>query len=86
MPKLFSLMQIVRQNKDGEESIPAKKVFDATVAEAKDFDRIKAARPATKAEIEAAAEAQAIADGIAGGEPVKVPATPASGAKSDPNG
>lgn len=63
MAKLFSKTKILR----GEEVIPARTVFDATPAEAKQFDTFAAARPATADEIKAHAEAQAKADGSAFG-------------------
>ncbi|AMY70910.1 hypothetical protein [Frigidibacter mobilis] len=61
MAKLFSKNKILR----GEEVIPARTVFDATPSEAKQFDALKSARPATADEIKAHAAAQAKADGKA---------------------
>ena len=66
MVKLYSKMKIIRHTKDGvEEVIPKRTVFDGTPAEAKQFDALKSARPATADEIKAHAEAQALADGSA---------------------
>lgn len=62
MAKLFSKMKIIMP---GDVVIPARTVFDATPSEAKQFDALKSARPATAAEIKAHAEAQAKADGSA---------------------
>ncbi|AUM72920.1 hypothetical protein [Paracoccus jeotgali] len=59
MAKLFSKTKIIR----GEEVIPARTVFEATPSEAKQFDALKSARPATADEVKAHAEAQAKADG-----------------------
>jgi hypothetical protein len=61
MAKLFAKQKILR----GEEVIPARSVFDATPVEARQFDALKAARPATAEEVKAHAEAQAKADGVA---------------------
>lgn len=63
-------------------------VFDCTPAQAKQFDALKSARPATAEEIAFAAQAQAVADGTAFAEP-ELPletAKPASGAPGDPQG
>ena len=63
-------------------------VFDCTPAQAKQFDALKSARPATAEEIAAAAQAQAVADGSAFAEP-ELPldtVKPASGAPGDPQG
>lgn len=68
MAKLFALNKIIlpATDKDGKEQLIDKgRVFDATPAQAKQFDAIKAARPATDAEIAADKEAKAIADGTA---------------------
>lgn len=62
MAKLFSKMKIIMP---GDVVIPARTVFDATPSEARQFDALKSARPATAAEIKAHAEAQAKADGSA---------------------
>lgn len=51
MPKMFSRHTI--QMPDGAE-IPPRTVFDATPEQAKQFDHLNAARPATEAEIKAA--------------------------------
>ena len=61
-------------------------VFACTPAQAKQFDALKAARPATPEEIEAADKAAALADGSAFGEPELPLSKPASGAPGDPNG
>ena len=63
MVKLYSKTKILR----GEEVIPARTVFDATPSEARQFDALKSARPATAEEIKAHAEAQAKANGSAYG-------------------
>lgn len=63
MAKLFSKTKIIR----GEEVIPKKTVFDATPSEAKQYDMLKAARPANADEVKAHAEAQAKANGTAFG-------------------
>lgn len=97
MAKLFALTQIILPD---DVVVPRHTVFDATPAQAKQFDALKAARHATKEEIDAAKEAAAIADGTAflenaetadrpavDAQPVKgaVDATmPDSGAPSDP--
>lgn len=68
MAKLFSFSKIILppDDKHPEERLILKgKVFDATPEQAKQFDAIKAARPATKEEIEAAKEEEAIANGTA---------------------
>lgn len=61
MAKLFSKMKIVR----GEEVIPKQTVFDATPSEAKQYDALKSARPATADEVKAHAQAEAKATGKA---------------------
>ena len=61
MAKLYAKTKIIR----GEEIIPVRSVFEATPTEAKQFDALKSARPATSDEIKAHAEAQAKADGKA---------------------
>lgn len=62
MPKLYSLTQIILAE---DKVIERNTVFDATVAQAKQFDKLKAARPATEQEIKAAEKAAAEADGTA---------------------
>lgn len=62
MPKLFSLNKIVMPDNT---VIPRRSVFDATVEQAKQFDKLGAARPATEDEIKAAKDAAAEADGTA---------------------
>ena len=62
MPKLFALTQIILAD---DKVVARNSVFDATVAQAKQFDALKAARPATEAEIKAAEKAAAEADGTA---------------------
>lgn len=84
MPKLFSNMKIIRVKDGVEEIIPARTVFQATVAEAKQFDALGSARPATAEEINAADQAQALADGMLfQPDPVAEP-MPDSGAAGDP--
>ena len=92
MAKLFSLMKIIRHDKDGnEEIIPKRSVFDATSAEAKQFDALKSARPATAEEIAADKEQRDMDQGIAFQNPapsdavLNAPAElPDSGAVGDP--
>ena len=62
MPKLYSLNKIVMPDNT---VIPRRSVFDATVEQAKQFDKLGAARPATEDEIKAAKDAAAEADGTA---------------------
>ena len=54
MPKLFALNKIIMPD---ETVVERRTVFDATVEQAKQFDKLKAARSATEAEIKAAKEA-----------------------------
>ncbi len=62
MAKMFAKTQILMP----EGVIVAKgSVFDATPAQAKQFDKLKAARAATEAEIAAAAAAEAAKNGQA---------------------
>lgn len=90
MAKMFSLTKILRQDSKGaEELIDKGKVFNATPDFAKQMDAIKAARPATAEEIEAAKEAEALADGSAFVAPTTSDiaaraSMPASGADGDP--
>ena len=88
MPKLYALSRIILED---DKVVPRHTVFDATVAQAKQFDTLKAARPATEDEINAAKEAAAIANGsafIEGPSPNDpAPTTamkPDSGAPGDP--
>lgn len=88
MAKLYALHQIILED---DKVVPRHTVFDATPAQAKQFDALKAARPATAEEINAAKEAAAIADGSAFAEgpspndPAPVESVkPASGAPGDP--
>ena len=83
MAKLYAFHQIVLPD---ETVVPPKTVFDATPTQAKQFDKLGAARPATEAEILAAAEKKAAEDGVSFDEP-QLPlaeAKPASGAPGDP--
>lgn len=96
MPKLFAKMKIIRVNKEVEEVIEPRTVFDATVAEAKQFDALpnKPARPATADEIKAHDERVALDNGEtfqapAPSDPVLADPEPAapmpdSGASGDP--
>lgn len=62
MAKLYALTQVLL----GEDKlVPRHTVFDATPAQAKQLDALKAARPATAEEIALAKEAAAIEDGTA---------------------
>lgn len=61
MAKLFSKSQIIMP---GDVTVPAKAVFEATPAQAKQFDKLGAARAATAAEIKAASEAEAAKNGV----------------------
>ncbi|RDW14101.1 hypothetical protein [Paracoccus thiocyanatus] len=62
MAKLFSKTRILMP--DGSEIAP-RTVFAATPQQARQFDHLDAARAATAAEIEAAEDARAKADGLA---------------------
>lgn len=62
MAKLFSKTRILMP--DGSEIEP-RSVFDATPQQAKQFDHLNSARAATEAEIKAAEDARAKADGLA---------------------
>lgn len=86
MAKMFAKTMIIMPN-----DIVVKKgaVFDCTPAQAKQFDGLKSARPATADEIAAAATAAAIADGSAFIEPEvvqPVSVKPMSNAPGDPQG
>jgi uncharacterized protein YjlB len=62
MAKLYAKHQIVLP---GDVIVLPKSVFDATPAQAKQFDTLGAARPATAAEIKAAEVADAAKNGMA---------------------
>lgn len=87
MAKLYALTKIIMPD---DTVIKPKTVFDATPIQAKQFDKLKAARPATGAEVEAAKLEAAIKDGTDYLEP-ELPLTiedkaPPSGAPGDPQG
>lgn len=86
MPKLFALTEILMP--DGKQ-VPRKAVFDATVRQAKQFDSLGAARPATEKEIKAAAEAVAVANAMdpeasQPEKPARAEKAPSSDAPGDP--
>ena len=82
MPKLYALHQIILPD---DTIVPRRSVFDASVEQAKQFDKLGAARSATEAEIKAAAEKQAIADGVTLEEPqLDLSSKPSSNAPGDP--
>lgn len=89
MAKMYALNQIILAE---DKVVPRHTVFDATPAEAKSLDALKAARPATADEVAAAKEAAAIEDGTAFLENGPSPNDPApaesvkptSGAPGDP--
>ena len=93
MVKLYSKMKIIRHTKDGvEEVIPKRTVFDGTPAEAKQFDALNSARPATAEEIKDDKDRRDLDQGIAFQNPapsdavLEAPAAlPDSGAHGDPN-
>ena len=62
MAKLYAKNPIILE---GDVTVNRGDVFDATPAQAKQFDHLNAARAATEAEIKAAAEADAIRNGTA---------------------
>lgn len=62
MAKMFAKTQIIMP---GDVIVPKGTVFDATPAQAKQFDHLNAARAATEAEIKAAEAARALKDGAA---------------------
>lgn len=62
MAKLFANNPIILE---GDVTIPARTVFDATPAQAKQFDKLGAARPATAEEVKAWTEAEASKNGVA---------------------
>jgi hypothetical protein len=85
MAKLYALTKIIMPD---DTVVPAKTVFDATPAQAIQFDKLKSARPATAEEIRNAALLAAVANGTEFNEP-ELPLeakAPASGAAGDPNG
>ena len=92
MVKLYSKMKIIRHTKDGvEEVIPKRTVFDGTPAEAKQFDALNSARPATAEEIEDDKERRDLDEGLTFQNPapsdavLEAPAAlPDSGAHGDP--
>lgn len=61
MAKLYAKHEIILP---GDVVIPKRSVFDATPAQAKQFDKLGAARPATPAEIKAAEAAEAAKNGV----------------------
>lgn len=74
MPYLFANTRIILAE---DEVVPRHSVFQGTVTQAKQFDALNAARPATEAEIKAHKEAQAIKDGTAFLENADTAARPA---------
>lgn len=78
MAKLYSLSEIIL---DADTVVPRHTVFDATPSQAKQFDALKAARPATADEVAAAKEAEAIKDGSAFLENMETAARPAADAE-----
>ena len=96
MVKLYSKMKIIRHTKDGvEEVIPKRTVFDGTPAEAKQFDALNSARPATAEEIKDDKERRDLDEGLTSQNPApsdavlagpeETVAMPDSGAYGDPN-
>lgn len=61
MTKLYAKNQVIMP---GDVIVPAKAVFDATPVQARQFDKLGAARPATAAEIKAAEAAEAAKNGV----------------------
>jgi len=86
MAKLFSKTKIIRVNDGVEEVIPKGVVFDATPTEAKQFDALKSARPATAEEVSAHNYRLAVSQGQVVAEPAAPVAEPLpdSGAVGDP--
>lgn len=87
MAKLFSKMKIIRVRDGVEEVIPKKTVFDATPTEAKQYDKLMSARPATAEEVAAHNEQVAREQGHTFDEPAPISAAerlPDSGAAGDP--
>lgn len=62
MPKLYAINKIIMPD---DTIVEPRRVFDATVEQAKQFDKLKAARPATKEKIDAEKERAAVEDGTA---------------------
>lgn len=62
MAKMFAKTKIILE---GDVVVPARTVFDATPAQARQFDHLNAARAATADEVKAAAEAEAARNGTA---------------------
>lgn len=84
MAKMFALTSILMPDNT---MVERRTVFTCTPAQAKQFDKLRSARPATPAEIEAADRAEAEANGTAFLREAAVEATkPASGAPGDPQG
>lgn len=84
MAKLYALNKIILPDNT---VVERRSVFDGTPAQAKQFDKLGAARPATEAEIKAAAEKKAAEDGVSLDEPqLDLAVKPASGAPGDPQG
>lgn len=87
MAKMFAKNKIIRQVDGVEEVVLARTVFECTPSEAKQLDALGAARQASKAEIEKAAQLEARAQGVehgaVPGEPFVEPA-PASSIENDP--
>lgn len=88
MAKMYALNRIILEE---DKVVPRHTVFDASPAQAKQFDALKAARPATAEEIALAKETAAIEDGTAfleGPSPNDPEPTdavkPVSGAPGDP--
>ena len=79
MAKLYALTQIILKD---DEVVQHNTVFDATVAQAKQFDALGAARPATEAEIKDAEKAAALKDGTAFLENVETAARPSVDAQA----
>ncbi|MDO5646306.1 hypothetical protein [Paracoccus sp. (in: a-proteobacteria)] len=88
MPKLISVTQIIMPaGKDGAVTVIGKnEVFDATVAQAKHFDALGAARPATEDEIKRAGEKADVANGLSDAPSIEeqIIVQPDSGAPGDP--
>lgn len=90
MPKLYTLKSVYDPATD--KTVARGRVFDATAAQAKQLDALKAARPATKAEIDADQVERDKANGVTTDEPAPAKPVvadesivkPPSGAKDDP--
>lgn len=83
MAKLYALTQIIMPD---DTVVQRKTVFDATPLQAKQFDKLKAARPATAAEIDEAKTERAIEEGSRFPDPEPTSKAPVSTAPGDPNG